>query len=175
VLLRAFSIVRQAQRSRLLIVGVGSDGENLERLADELGIKDEVIFTGRVPDSDLPSCIAAADIGVSPIPPLSFFKVSSPIKLVDYMAMAKPVVATEEILEHKEILEQSGGGVLAPFTPEALSKAIIYLADNPAQAAEMGQRGREWVEKNRSFEILGRQLEKYCSEVIDAHDRRVFL
>jgi glycosyltransferase involved in cell wall biosynthesis len=84
--------------------------------------------------------------------------------------MAKPVVASEEILDHREILEQSGGGILVPFTPEAFAKAIIYLLDNPAQAAEMGKRGREWVKQNRSYEILGRQLEQYYVEVINAHD-----
>jgi len=170
VLIQAFSKVKQERRSKLLIVGEGSDRENLERLADELGIKDDVILTGWVPESDLVQCIATADLGVSPVPPLSFYKVSSPIKVLEYLAMAKPVVASEEILDHREILEQSGGGILVPFTPEAFAKAIIYLLDNPAQAAEMGKRGREWVKQNRSYEILGRQLEQYYVEVINAHD-----
>jgi glycosyltransferase involved in cell wall biosynthesis len=170
VLIQAFSRVKQERRSKLLIVGDGTDRENLERLAHESGMEDDVVFTGWVPESDLVQCIATADLGVSPVPPLSFYKVSSPIKVLEYLAMAKPVVASEEILEHKEILEQSGGGILVPFTPEAFAKAIIYLLDNPQQAAEMGRRGREWVKKNRSYETLGRLLEKYCLEVIDDHD-----
>jgi glycosyltransferase involved in cell wall biosynthesis len=170
VLIQAFSRVKQERRSKLLIVGDGTDRENLERLAHELGIEEDVVFTGWVPESDLVQCIATADLGVSPVPPLSFYKVSSPIKVLEYLAMAKPVVASEEILDHREILEQSGGGILVPFTPEAFAKAIIYLLDNPQQAAEMGRRGREWVKKNRSYETLGRLLEKYCLEVIDDHD-----
>jgi len=76
------------------------------------------------------------------------------------MAGGKPVVANEEILDQKEVLKQSGGGILVPYTPEAFADAIIELVDNPEKAAEIGRRGREWVVKNRSYEHLARQLEE---------------
>jgi glycosyltransferase involved in cell wall biosynthesis len=170
VLVQAFSKVRKRdRRSKLLIVGEGSDIENLVRLADELGIKDDIVFTGWIPESELLSCIAAADIGVSPVPPLFFYKVSSPTKTLEYMAMSKPVVASEEIADHKEVLEQSGGGILVPFTPEAFAKAIIDLLDHPEKAIEMGRRGKEWVIKNRSYQILAQQLEEWYYELVLAH------
>ena len=167
VLLEAFLIVKQAVReAKLLIVGEGSDKENLEELAIELGIKDDVIFTGQVLQSEVPDFIAAANIGVSPIPPLAIYKVSSPIKLLEYMAMQKPVVANREIPEHQEVLEQSGGGISVPFTPQAFASAIIKLLDNPEKATEMGRKGREWVANNRSYEILARQVEKEYLELL---------
>jgi glycosyltransferase involved in cell wall biosynthesis len=170
VLLQAFSKVREERSAKLLMVGDGSDRKNLERLADELGIRDDVIFTGQVPQSEVPHFIATADIGLSPVPPLSFYRVSSPIKLLEYMAMAKPVVASEEILDQKEVLEQSSAGVLVPFIPEAFAKAIIDLLDNPEKAAEMGQRGREWVAKNRSYEVLARELEETLLGLLKTKD-----
>ena len=161
LLLQAFSRVsRERQKARLLMVGDGDDRENLQNLAKELRMVDDVIFTGRVSQSEVPNFIAAAAIGVSAVPPLSFYKASSPVKMFEYMAMAKPVVANEEIPEHKEVLEESGGGILVPFAPEAFARAIIELLDNPAKAAEMGRRGREWVVKNRSYEVLARQVEE---------------
>jgi glycosyltransferase involved in cell wall biosynthesis len=160
LLLNAFSEVTQERgKVKLLMVGDGSDKEGLQRLAAGLGIEHDVIFTGQVPQSEVPGFIAASDIGVSPVAPLSIYKMSSPIKMLEYMGMAKPVVANEEILDQKEVLEQSGGGILVPFTPEGFANAVIELLDNPAKAAEMGQKGREWVVKNRSFEILARQVE----------------
>lgn len=172
VLLQAFSKVKKERENvKLLVVGDGNDAENLKKFANELGIKDDVIFTGQVPQSEVPDFIAAGDIGVSPIPPHIFsYKVSSPIKMVEYMAAAKPVVANEEIPEHKEVLEQSGGGMLVPFTPEAFAEAIIELLDSPKQAVEMGQKGREWVIKNRSYEILARQVEKRYLELIQGKE-----
>ncbi len=166
VLITAFSKVRVAiENVRLLMVGEGSDGDHLRRLAAELGIRDDVIFTGQVRQSGVPGFIAAADIGVSPVPPFSFYKVSSPIKMFEYMAMAKPVVANGEIFEHKEVLEESGGGIIVPFDPGAFANAIIELLDGPQRAVEMGRRGQEWVMKNRSYEVLARRLEKRYLEL----------
>jgi glycosyltransferase involved in cell wall biosynthesis len=166
VLIDAFARVRQKNsRVKLLMVGDGSDRDNLGSLADTLGIKDEVVFTGQVPQSEVPFLIAASDIGVSPVPPLSFYKVSSPIKLFEYMAMAKPVVANEEIFEHKEVLKESGGGILVPFDSGAFARAIVELLDSPQKAVELGWKGQEWVMKNRSYEVLARRLEKRCLEL----------
>jgi glycosyltransferase involved in cell wall biosynthesis len=172
LLIQAFSEVRKRNMGvKLLIVGEGDDEENLKKLADELEIKDSIVFTGQVPQVEIPNFIAAADIGVSPVPPFFFYKLSSPIKMFEYMAMAKPVVANEEIPEQKESLEYSGGGILVPFTPEAFADAIIELLDNPEKAKEMGQRGREWVVKNRSYEILARRVEERYFELLSALQR----
>ena len=158
------------QDVKLLMVGDGNDRANLEKLAHNLGLGDDIIFTGQVPYFEVPQFIAAADIGLSPVPPLDIFKVSSPCKLFEYMAMARPVMANEEIPEHKEVLEQSRGGVLVPFTPEAFAGAIIELLDNPKKAAETGRRGREWVVKNRSYEILAREVEKRYFELLHGRE-----
>ena len=168
LLIQAFSEVRKRREDvNLLIVGEGDDEGNLKKLAGELGIGGDVIFTGQVPQAEVPGFIAAADIGVSPVPPFSFYKMSSPIKMFEYMAIAKPVIVNEEIPEHKEVLEQSGGGILVPFTPEAFAKAMIELLDDPEKAAEMGRRGREWVVENRTYEILARQVEQRYLELLE--------
>jgi len=158
---------RNRQKVKLLLVGEGDDRGNLEELVRNLGLKNEVIFTGKVPYYEVPQFIACADVALSPIPPLDIYKVSSPTKLFEYMAMAKPVVANEEIPEHKEVLEQSVGGILVPFTSEAIAQAIIELLNNPRKAVEMGQRGREWVVANRTYELLARQVEEKYLKLLE--------
>lgn len=161
ILIRAFSEAKNKMRDiKLLMVGDGNDKQNLEGIAKELGLRDDVIFPGWVPHSQIPDFITVADIGVSPVPPLSFFKVSSPTKIVEYMAMGKAVIANEEIPDHKEIIEQSEGGILVPFTERAFTDAIVGLLNNSEKAKEMGRKGREWVAKNRSYETLARELEE---------------
>ena len=168
VLFYALALVKQKRQNvKLLMVGDGDDRTNLEKLTRNLGLGDEVVFTGRVPYFEVPQFIAAADVGVSPVPPLDIYKVSSPLKLFEYMGVAKPVVANEEIPEHKEILEQSEGGILVPFTPEAFAYAIIELLNNPEKAVEIGRRGREWVLKNRSYEVLARQVEEKYLQLLE--------
>jgi glycosyltransferase involved in cell wall biosynthesis len=160
LLIQAFSEVRKKRVDvKLLIVGDGDGKEDLKKTGLELGIDSDVIFTGQVPQSEVPSFIAASDIGVSPVPPFSFYKMSSPIKMFEYMVMGKPVIANEEIPEHKEVLEQSSGGILVPFTSEAFADALIDLLDNRHKGNEMGRNGRKWVVKNRNYEILARQVE----------------
>lgn len=171
MLIEAFSEVKQeGWNVKLLMVGDGTDRQNLEKLTTELEVRDDVIFAGQVPQSMVPHFIAAADIGVSLVPPLSFFKVSSPIKMLEYMAMAKPVVANQEIYEHKEVIEQSGGGILVPFVSEAFASAITELLDNPERAENMGRKGCDWIIKNRSYEILARRLELKYFELLKSHD-----
>jgi len=161
VLIHAFSKVRANKENvKLLMVGDGTDRANLERLASKLEIEDDVIFTGQVPFEEVPNFIAAADVCVSAVPPLDFYKLSSPIKILEYMAMAKPVVANEKIPDHEGIIEESGGGILVTFYDVSFANGIMELLDNPEMAKEMGQRGREWVVNNRSYEILARRLEE---------------
>jgi glycosyltransferase involved in cell wall biosynthesis len=52
------------------------------------------------------------------------------------------------------------------LTRAAFASAIIKLMDNPEQAAEMGQKGREWVIKNSTYEILARQVEERFLELV---------
>jgi len=168
VLFYALALVKQKRQNvKLLMVGDGDDRTNLEKLARNLGLGDQVVFTGRVPYFEVPQFIAAADVGLTPVPPLDIYKVSSPLKLFEYMGVAKPVVANEEIPEHKEVLEQSEGGILVPFTPEAFAHAIIELLNNPEKAVEIGRRGREWVAKNRRYEILARQVEEKYLQLLE--------
>jgi glycosyltransferase involved in cell wall biosynthesis len=167
VLLKAFARVKErSQNVKFMIVGDGSDKDNLEELAKKLGIQNDIVFTGWIHHHELPDYISASDICLSPIPPLSFYEVSSPTKMFEYMAMAKPVIANEEIAEHKEVLNKSGAGILVPFTPEGFASAIIELLDRFSEAIEMGERGRDWVLKNVSHEVLARQVEEKLVKLI---------
>ena len=167
VLIEAYRKVRShSNKVKLLMVGEGSGKEKLQEYVRELEMEEEVIFTGQVPGLQVPDFIAAADIGVSAIAPLACYKIGSPLKVLEYMGGGKPVVANEEILDQKEVVEQSGGGILVPFNSEAFADAIIELLNNPERAAAMGKRGRQWVNDNRSYEVLARQIENRLTELV---------
>ena len=171
-IIHAFAKVRKYKSNvKLLMVGDGNDKLNLEKLADDLGIKDDVVFTGQVPYFDVPFFIAAADICMCPVPPLSIYKISSPTKMFEYMACEKPVVANEEIPEQKEVIEESGGGILVKFEAESFADGIIGLLDNPDKAKEMGIKGHEWVVKNRSYENMARAVEKKYFELLESYNK----
>jgi len=167
ILVHAFSKAKKSRKDvKLLMVGDGNDKLNLERLAGELGSRDDVVFTGQVYFDDISNFIAAADIGVSPVPPLDFYKLSSPIKMFEYMAMSKPVVANDEIPEQEEVMQESGGGVLVKFEAESFAEGIVELLDDVERAEEMGRKGHEWVVKNRSYENMAREVEGRYFELL---------
>jgi glycosyltransferase involved in cell wall biosynthesis len=173
MLLHAFARVKEiVPEARLMMIGEGDDVENLGGLAAQLGIANHVVFVGSVPYSDMPEYLAAGDVAVSPIPPKYIYKVSSPLKLFEYMATGKPVVANSEIPEQRDALSKSKGGVLVPFNSEAFAAGLIELLQSPDKAQAMGQAGREWVVKHRSYEVLARHLEVMYLELMSTKSGR---
>jgi glycosyltransferase involved in cell wall biosynthesis len=174
IIINAFSKIKENSKNnfKLLIVGDGNGKTDLEKLSVSLGLENDVIFTGEIPYFDVPSYIAASDICLCPVPPLSIYKVSSPTKLFEYMAMKKPIIANEEIPEQKEVIEKSGGGLLVKFDAESFAQAIIILLDDKDRAEEMGKKGFEWVVKNRSYENMAIEVERRYYEILKRYKKK---
>lgn len=154
-------VKRRVPRVRLLMVGAGDTGADLEYLrnmAAHLGLQDQVVFTGFLPRQEVPAYVAAADVGVSPIRPIPLYLMSSPAKLLEYMGMSRPVVAND-IPEQRELLQLSGGGICVPYDVFSFADAIVKILQSPKKAQEMGRRGRVFVEKYRSIQALSDLLE----------------
>ena len=78
----------------------------------------------------------------------------SPTKLNDFMLAGKPIISAIEAPGN--IVEESGAGIsCAAESPEELAKAILKMKSlPPAQRAQMGANGREWIIKNRDYKKL---------------------
>lgn len=110
-----------------LIVGDGKGKQELESLATSMNLTDRVIFTGKVPYSDVPKYVRTADISILPFPDIVWWRVSSPIKLMEYLVMGVPIVATD-IPAHRWVSDQTGGVELAvDSSPDNLAAAISSL------------------------------------------------
>jgi len=79
----------------LLLLGKGRGERMLRELARSLGLDGIVFFHAPVAHSEVPRFIAAADAGVVPLPDQAQWRYQAPIKLLEYMAMGKPVIATD--------------------------------------------------------------------------------
>lgn len=169
-LLRSIKLVTKGiPNVRLLMVGGSINPQDIEWLksyAAELNIQSNVIFTGWVIRDELPYYIESSNIGVSPIPPIPIYQLSSPTKLMETMAMAKAVVATD-IPEQKAILEESKGGICTPYEENSFAEAIMQLLRSPDTADLMGRLGRNYIEKYRSYQILASLVEERYFSMID--------
>lgn len=157
-LLEALKLVlRSHPEVHLLMVGAGKEPQDLEWLksrASELGIEQNMTFTGWIPREAVPAYIRASDIGVSPIVPNRVYENSSPIKILEYFALEIPVVATD-IPEQRAIIEQSGGGVCTPWDVRKFAEAVNGLLSLTAmERRNMGKVGQRWVKEHRDFSVL---------------------
>jgi glycosyltransferase involved in cell wall biosynthesis len=147
----------------LLMVGGKGEAQYRQRLEEytlSRGVQDSIIFTGAVPRSMVPNYIEASDIGLSPINPLPVFAYSSPTKLVEMMGLGLPVVVNNELAEQRMLVEESGGGIGVSYSVVEFVKAIVSLLDKDNIRFHMGQRGREYIFENRTYEKLAGQIEE---------------
>lgn len=165
-IIRSFSHIASTDNIKLMMVGHGNDKKNLEKLSNELNLNEKIIFTGYIPYFEIPHYIAASDICLSPIPPIPIYKISSPTKLFEYMAMGKPVIANNGILEHEKVIEESKCGILVNYDEISFANAILKLYNKPEIGRKMGRNGYEWVLKHRTYEKISIALEKTYDKLI---------
>lgn len=155
-------VLEKCPGTRFLIVGDGPMKQELIELAHQIGVSNRVIFVGMVPYQEVPLHMNASDICVLPKKLMGMGY--SPLKLCEYMACMKPVVATRT--DDFEILEEFNTGVLIdPENRVEFANAIIKLIQTPELRGQMGENGRKYVVENRSWESVAKKVEEICSEV----------
>jgi len=122
------------------VLGDGDAARAARTLAHELGLDGHVRFTGWLTGGAYLSHLAAADICVEPAPFNTYNDRSTTIKILEYMALAKPIVAFD-LAEHR-VSAEGAAVYVAPNDAEGLAKAIADLADHPEQRQRMGEIGR---------------------------------
>lgn len=124
---------------RVLIVGDGPERRSLEDQAAEEGLRGRVLFTGQVSHAEVPDYVGAMDITCAPFDHLPGFWFS-PLKVVEYMAAGRPVVASRQ----GDLDELLGGAGLTvrPAEPDELAAALLELGDSPGRRRRMGEIGR---------------------------------
>ena len=123
-----------------VFVGGGDTFDAMRALADELGLSDLVEFTGRIPDEDLLRYLSTADVCLAPDPLNPLNDVSTMNKIMEYMAMARPIVS----FDLREARVSAGdAAVYAPANDESqFAKLIADLLDDPERRRRMGEIGR---------------------------------
>jgi glycosyltransferase involved in cell wall biosynthesis len=143
----------------LVLAGVGpASGWN-----SRWGASSRIRIVGEVPFDDVPRMLAAADVVAVPQRATTDTLGQVPAKLIDAMAMARPIVATE-VSMIPEILAGCGC-VVAPGDPPALAEAIARLLADPAGAGELGRRARERCIARYSFAAARATLLPLIEEV----------
>jgi glycosyltransferase involved in cell wall biosynthesis len=128
------------------LVGGGTSLEELRELAQELGIAGCVTFTGRVPDAELLAMLNTADVCVNPDRACALNDKSTMNKVMEYMALGKPVVQ----FDLTEGRRSAGDASLYAQPDDAVDLAakIVELLDDPQRREFMGRVGRARIERS---------------------------
>jgi glycosyltransferase involved in cell wall biosynthesis len=155
------ALAKTAAETRLLMIGEGSSRSECEARSAELGISGRVEFAGRLPHEAALARLAGCDVLACPTVPLRggepFF--GSPTKLFEYMALERPIVASE-LGQIAEILEDGRNALLSePGDADGLAAALVRLRESPELGRRLAREARTDAEarhgwSNRAEEIL---------------------
>lgn len=162
-LIRAFALLkkRYANDVKLLICGDGTKEQELKQLANETGYGNDILFTGRINQQEVPRYHNMIDIFVN-----ISLQESFGVAVVEAMACEKPVVVTS-VGGLKEVVEENVSGVFVPVANvEKTADAILGLLNNPEKAKRMGQEGRNRVLQKYDWKKNLDDIEKQYAKIL---------
>jgi len=166
LLLDAWAIVTREPDLADAVLELVGDGEArgaLERQARQLGLGDHVRFHGYRRAADFVPVLASCAVGISPDPPTPFNDVSTMVKVVDYLAMGRGVVA----FDLRETRSVAGDAVViaSPATAESLAQTLVGVMRDPGLARRLGEAGAARVA------AIGLDWSRSASALIGGYDR----
>lgn len=138
-------------------VGGGPELAGLRKMVQDKGLEDTVNFAGRIPDEQLLDILSTSDVCVNPDKPCKMNDISTMIKIMEYMALGKPIVQFDlkegRFSAQEASLYANNGNQVADFAAK-----ILWLLDNPDERKRMGEFGRRRVEQELAWEYSVRNL-----------------
>jgi len=155
------SILEHFNRAKLLIAGEGPIRGELEKLVEDLNLKDVVTFLGT--SKQIKRLLIASDIFV--LPSLSE---GMPGALLEAAALGKPCIASD-IESVREIIEDGESGLLvASGSPQALAQAVIRLGSNKEEVQKMGQHAHDTILNKFLIDKTIKKLESVYTQILSS-------
>ncbi|TFW36006.1 glycosyltransferase family 4 protein [Massilia horti] len=161
--------LRRAQPDVLLVIaGDAPSSDEMAWMRSEIAARqlgEHVLLTGWLPQETALGFAVRAEVGLSPIPRGTLFDVSSPTKLVEYLALGIPSVAND-IPDQRLVIEQSGAGLCVPMEAELFAAAVLKLLNDRQLAQQFALRGPAYVKTHRTYAILARNVAKTYKQIL---------
>ncbi|MBT3721345.1 glycosyltransferase family 4 protein [archaeon] len=140
----------------LLIVGGGSNLQDLKDFTKSQELEKDVVFTGFVHDDEVPKCIAAADVAVASFEKNKITECKSPLKIVEYLGSGKAIVASD-VGEVKRMVGDSGF-VVEPGNVEEITKKVMHLLDDEILRKQFEKNARIHAIKKFNWDITAKNI-----------------
>ncbi len=166
VLVRALAYIPSSMNVLAVIVG-GNEEQIaiLKSLAEDIGVIDRLQFTGYIPHRDVRIWIEFSNILIMPtVRSLFGEKYTSPMKLFEYMASGRPIVASD-LPTIREVLDDNSATFFVANDPQDLARAITDTIENWPGALEKAQRAYSVFVEGFTFESRARRILSFIKEV----------
>ena len=158
-------VIGQIPEAKLLIIGDGPQRPKLEGIIAQLGLQKQVIITGFQPYQTIPQYINMAAICISPFLITGATRDIFPSKIVQYLACAKPVIATP-LPGMIAVTPGEGQGILYTASANDIGGEIVSLLQSTERRQQLGQAGLNYARQVHSHEKVVEKLEARLEEVI---------
>jgi len=152
-------IVKRIPNAVVLFVGDGNLRPKIEEITKRDNVNDKIIITGFVPFKTIPNYLAACDVLLSPCvnnADNEFF--NSPVKLFEYMAMGKPIVASN-VGQQGIVIEDGLNGLLHEENqPEELAEKVFKIYQDKDLAVRLGKEARKRAVEKHDWKVNSQQI-----------------
>ncbi|MCL2432432.1 glycosyltransferase family 4 protein [Candidatus Bathycorpusculum sp.] len=142
------------------LLGAGTITSSLSESVQKLHLEQNVVIHTPVPYEAVPQYIGFSDVCIVPLPNNSYWNFQSPLKLLEYLAMQKVVLASD-IYAHRAVIADKLCGIYIPsVNPLAIAKTIDLAYNNRDKLAQWGIAGRGIVEGNYTWRKVAQDVEE---------------
>jgi PEP-CTERM/exosortase A-associated glycosyltransferase len=167
-------IVKKVPEAMLLLVGGGPQEGLLKTMVSNLNLQESVLFTGRVPHSEVADYYGLVDVCLYPRLHMRLTDLVTPLKPLEAMAQGKLVVASD-VGGHKELIVDGENGCLfGAGDCHSLTKTAVELIENKVRWREMKINGRKYVEEERNWPNSVSKYKDVYSRLLADNDRYIF-
>ncbi len=171
LLLEAAKIIKEKRNDiKFVLIGSGPAAKELQKQAEEMNLADVVEFTGRISDKELVRRLMEFDICVNPDLATPMNDKSTMNKIMEYMALEKPIVQFD--LTEGHYSARDAALYADDNNPEDMANKILELANTPEKRAKMGKFGRRRLEEKLSWQKQKQNLKKLYSDLFTAGTER---
>ncbi len=160
-------VANRVPGAHLLVVGGGGEHPRIVELAKGLGVEGLVTFTGRIPHDEVASVFPLGDLFVYPRLLTYTTALTTPLKPLEAMSMARPVLVSD-IPPMRELIAQPGesGLLFEPGDQEDLERQIVAALSDPVALERLGAAGRRYAVAERAWpKLVARYHDIYTAAI----------
>lgn len=160
-------VISKRKNVQFAIIGGGTELQAIKELTEKMELQEHVDYYGRVDDETLVNILNTTDICVNPDKPTEMNNLSTMNKIMEYMALKKPIVQYD--LKEGRVSAQKASLYAENTSPKNFAEKILWLFDNPDVRIEMGEYGYNRVINELSWDFESKKLIAFYQIILNEH------